>query len=62
MHFMNLIMPSDFIQVLNSTRKYYTNNEYFPMYSIFTIIYLFHEQKLNPNKYYEHEINMRDFV
>jgi hypothetical protein len=29
-----------FMQVINSIRKYYTKNEYFPMHIIFTTIYL----------------------
>jgi hypothetical protein len=37
---MNLIMLSDFMQVLNILRKHPTKNEYFPMHILFTIIYL----------------------
>jgi hypothetical protein len=37
---MNVIMLSDFMQVLNSVRKHSTKNEYFPMPILFTTIYL----------------------
>jgi hypothetical protein len=50
MRFMNLIMLSDFMQGLNSTRKHYTKNEYFPMHILFCTIYLLQEHKLNHNK------------
>jgi hypothetical protein len=40
---MSLNILSDFMQFLNSTRKHSTNNEYFPMHIIFTIIYLLQE-------------------
>jgi hypothetical protein len=40
MHFMNLNMLSEFMLVLNSTRKPSTKNEYFSMPILFTIIYL----------------------
>jgi hypothetical protein len=36
------------MEVLNSIRKHYTNNEYFYRHIIFTTIYLLLEQKLNP--------------
>jgi hypothetical protein len=58
---MNLNMLSDFMQVLNSIRKHLTKNKYFPMYILFTIIYLLQKQKLNPNKYSEQEISMSNF-
>jgi hypothetical protein len=50
MRSMNLIILSYFMHVLNSTRKYYTKNEYFPMHILFTIVYLLQEQELNHNK------------
>jgi hypothetical protein len=34
---MNLIILSYFMQVLNSTRKYYTKNEYFPKDILFIV-------------------------
>jgi hypothetical protein len=43
MQFVDLIMLSDFMQVLNGIRKHYTNNEYFYRYILFTNIYLLHE-------------------
>jgi hypothetical protein len=62
MHFVNLIILSDLMQVLNINRKHYTKNEYFPKHNLFTTIYLMQEQKLNPNKYSEKDIIMRNFV
>jgi hypothetical protein len=59
---MNLIMLSDFIQVLISRRKHTTKNEYFTRHIIFTTIYLLQEEKLNPKNYSEQEIDMRNFV
>jgi hypothetical protein len=58
---MNLNMLSDFMQVLNSISKHLTKNKYFPMYILFTTIYLLRKQKLNPNKYSEQEISMSNF-
>jgi hypothetical protein len=62
MHFINLNMFSDFIQVLNIKRKHSTKNDHFPKHILFTIIYLSQEQNLNHNKYYEQKINMINFV
>jgi hypothetical protein len=62
MHFLNLNILSDFMQVLNSTRKHSTKNEYFPMHILFTTIYLLQEQKLNHRNYSVQEINMINFV
>jgi hypothetical protein len=50
---MNLIMLSDFMQLLRFKRKHPTKNEYFFMHILFTIIYLLQKQKLNHNKYSE---------
>jgi hypothetical protein len=62
MHFMRLNRLSDFMQVLYSKRKHPTKKEDFPMYILFTRIYLLQEQKLNSNKYSEQELNMGNFV
>jgi hypothetical protein len=62
LHFSNLIILSDFMHVLNSIRKHYAKDEYFPKHILFTTIYLLQEQKLNPNKYSEKDINLRNFV
>jgi hypothetical protein len=51
MIFIHLIMFSDFIQVLNSAREFYTKNYYFPMHIVFTTIYLLQKQRLNPKNY-----------
>jgi hypothetical protein len=37
---MILIMLYDFIQVLNTIRKYSTKNEYFPKHILFFTIYI----------------------
>jgi hypothetical protein len=62
MYFMNLIMLSDFMHVLNSRKKHSTKNEYFSRHIIFTTIYLLQEQKLNPRNYSEQELNMSNFA
>jgi hypothetical protein len=59
---MDLIMLSDFMQVLNSIRKHYTNNKYFYRHILFTKIYLLHEQKLNHRNYSTLELIMSNFV
>jgi hypothetical protein len=59
---MHLNMLSYFMNVLNSVRKHYTKNEYFPKHIIFTTIYLLQEQRLNPRNYFEQEINMNFFI
>jgi hypothetical protein len=46
---MNLIMLSDFMQVLNILRKHPTKNEYFSMHILFSTIHLMHEHNLNHN-------------
>jgi hypothetical protein len=40
---MSLNQLYDFIQVINSIRKHYTNNEYSPKPIVFTMIYLLQE-------------------
>jgi hypothetical protein len=62
MRLVRLTWFSDFMQVLNIKRKHHTNNEYFPKYILFTTICLLQENKLNPNKYSEQELNMGNFV
>jgi hypothetical protein len=61
MQFKSINMLSDFMQVLNSTRKHLTKNECFPMLILFTTIYLLLEQKLNYVNYSDHEMNMSNF-
>jgi hypothetical protein len=46
---MNIIILSDYMKYLNSTRKLPTNNEHFPMHILFSTIYLLLNKKLNPN-------------
>jgi hypothetical protein len=62
MQFMDLIMLFDFMPILNSIKKHYTNNEYFYRHIIFNMIYLLQEQKLNPRNYSKKEIIMSNFV
>jgi hypothetical protein len=46
MYFMNLIMLSDFRQVLDSKRNHYTKKDYFSGHIQFTIIYLLQKKSL----------------
>jgi hypothetical protein len=62
MGIMTLTTLYDFMQVLNSTRKFSTKNHYFSMHILFTTIYLLQEQELNPRIYYKYELIMRIFV
>jgi hypothetical protein len=55
-------MLSDFIQVLNSAREFYTKNYYFPRHILFTIISLLQKQRLNPINYSKQELIMKLFV
>jgi hypothetical protein len=55
MRFICLIILYDFMQLLNSIRKYTTKNEYFSRHIIFTPIYSLQEYKLNPKNYSEQE-------
>jgi hypothetical protein len=52
----------DFMQVLNSIRKHYSKNEYFPKHILFTTTYLLQEQKLNHRNYPGYEIKVINFV
>jgi hypothetical protein len=62
MHFKNVIIISDFMQALNINRKHYTKNDYFSRHTLFSIIYLLQEQKLNPKNYSVQELNMGNFI
>jgi hypothetical protein len=55
-------MLSDFKQVLNSARKFYTKNLYFPKHILFTTISLLQKQRLTPRNYYKQEIIMKLFL
>jgi hypothetical protein len=54
-HFMNVIVLPDFIQLLYNKRKHSTKNEYFSKHIQFTTIYLLQKQKLNHNKIFGQE-------
>jgi hypothetical protein len=45
---MRLILLSNFLQVLNSSKKHYIEKENFLNHIRFTTIYLLQKQKLNP--------------
>jgi hypothetical protein len=62
MGIMALTTLYDFMQVLNSTRKYYTKNKYFPIHILFSIIYLLHEQELNLRIYSKQELIVEIFA
>jgi hypothetical protein len=50
------------MQVINSTRKYYTNSGYFPKHTLFSTIYLLQKEILIYKNYLEEEILMINFV
>jgi hypothetical protein len=52
----------DFMQVLNSIKEHYTNNEYLYRHILFTMIYSLQEQKLNHRNYSKQEIIMSNFI
>jgi hypothetical protein len=58
----SLIKLSEFIQVLNSIKEHYTDNEYFCRHILFTTIYSLQERKLNPRNYSKQEIIISNFV
>jgi hypothetical protein len=62
MIFLPLIMFSDFIQVLNSARKFYTKDNYFWQHKLFSTISLLQKQILNPKKYSKQELIMKIYV
>jgi hypothetical protein len=59
---MSLNKLFEFMQVLNSTMKCHTKIEHFYKHILFVTIYLLQKQNLNPNKYYEQETNMSNFL
>jgi hypothetical protein len=62
MHYMHLILLSDFLQVLCSERKFYNKKQYFPKHKLFYVISLLQEQRLNPRNYSKTELIMGVFV
>jgi hypothetical protein len=62
MRLIDIIIFSDFMQVLYIKRRYPIKNEYFLMHILFTTIYLFQEHKLNHENYSKKEINMGNFL
>jgi hypothetical protein len=61
MKFMALIMPFDFMQVLNNIKKHPTKIEHFSKHNLFSTTCLMPEQKLNHRSYSEQELNMINF-
>jgi hypothetical protein len=59
MRFLPLIMPSDFIQVLNSAMKFYIKNEHFSNHNLFSTIYLLQKQILNFINYFIQALIMK---
>jgi hypothetical protein len=55
-------MISDFIQVLNSSRKVYTKNHYFSNLKLFSTISLLQKEILNPRNYSKQELITELFV
>jgi hypothetical protein len=55
-------MLSDFMQVLNSAREFYTKNHYFPKLILFTTISLLQKQILNLRNYSKQELITELFV
>jgi hypothetical protein len=52
MRFKSLTRVYDFIEVIHIKMSHSTKNDSFPMYILFTIIYLLQEQGLNHNHYF----------
>jgi hypothetical protein len=59
---MRLILHTDFLQVLYSTRKFPTKDYYFSKYIPFSPIYLILERDLNARNYPMQELIMNFFV
>jgi hypothetical protein len=55
-------MLSDFIQVLNSAREFYTKNQYFSNHKLFSTISLLQKKRLNPRNYSKQESIMELFL
>jgi hypothetical protein len=62
MHYAHLIFLSDFLQGLNSARKFYTKNYYFSKHNLFYTNSLLQEQRWNPRNYFKQELIMNIFV
>jgi hypothetical protein len=62
MGFILLIMSSDFIQVLNSAREFYTKNHYFSNHKSFSTNSLLQIQRLNPRNYSKTELILELFL
>jgi hypothetical protein len=62
MHYIHLIILSDFIQVLNSARKVPSKNQYFSKHELFYTNSLLQEHRLNSSNYSMQELIMGIFV
>jgi hypothetical protein len=61
LRFKDLIMISDFKQVLHSAREFYTKKYYFYNHKLFSTISLLQQQGLNPRNYSKKELIMELF-
>jgi hypothetical protein len=55
-------MFSNFMQVLNSAREFYTKTQHFSHYKSFSTISLLQKERLNPKNYSTQELIMELFV
>jgi hypothetical protein len=62
MHYIHLILLSDFLHVIYSARNFYTKKQYFPKPKLFYKISLLQEQRLNPKNYSKQELITGIFV
>jgi hypothetical protein len=58
MHYIHLILLSDFLQLLYSAREFYTKKQYFLEHKLFYTISLQQEHRLNPRNYSKQELIM----
>jgi hypothetical protein len=62
MHYIHLILTSNFLHVLSSTRKLYTKNYYFSKHKLFSTNSLLQEQRLSLRNYSKQELIIKSFV
>jgi hypothetical protein len=62
MIFIPIIIFSDFIQVLNNAKNFYTKNLFFSKHKLFSTKLLLQEQRLNPRNYSKEELIMEIFI
>jgi hypothetical protein len=62
MHYIHLILLYDFLQVLNSARKFYIKNYYFSRHKLFYTNSFLQKQRLNTRKYFKQELIVSIFI